>query len=55
MQSNAESGEQKVKNEGLEVEVKVENATDEENSSSSESEKYVDTTTMIVPNSKVHV
>ena len=44
-----------MKDEGPEVEVKVENATDEENSSSCESENYVDTTTMIVINSEVQV
>ena len=55
-QSKAESVQKTgVKDEGPEVEVKVENATDQENSSSSESENYVDTTTMIVPNSEVQV
>ena len=44
-----------VKDESPEVEVKVENVTDEENSSSSESESNVDTTNPILPNSKVQV
>ena len=44
-----------VKDESPEVEVKVENVTDEENSSSSESESNVDTTNMIIPNSEVQV
>ena len=38
-----------------EVEVKVENVTDEENSSRSESESNVDTTNTIIPNSEVQV
>ena len=42
-----------VKDERPEVEVKVENVTDEENSSSSESESNVDATNMIIPNSEV--
>ena len=55
-QSKAESVQKiEVKDEGPEVEVKVGIATDEENSSSSESENYVDTTTMIVPYSEVQV
>ena len=35
--------------------MKVENATDEENASSSESENYADTTSTIIPNSDVQV
>ena len=50
-QSKTEIAEKtEVKDEGPEVEGKVENATDEENSSSSESEIYVDTTSPIIPN-----
>ena len=44
-----------MKDERPEVEVKVENVTDEENSSSSESESNVDTINTIIPNSEVQV
>ena len=40
---------------GPEVEVKVENATDEEYSSGSKSENYADPTSTIIPNSEVQV